>query len=285
MSLRTVYRDLAALGEAGLPIVGEAGVGYSLMRGYHVPPVMFTEDEAAALFLSGEVTERVADESLRSALRSALLKVNAVMPRERREYVTQLQKVIRISSHAAPLQDEDNRALMPLQQAVVRRQHVQISYNARHRGAISERLVEPLGLTYYSRQWHLIAFCRLRQDFRDFRLDRIVEWQVLPECFQGHADFSLKTFLECVMEGLESMPVTIVVKREVLERLRYEMPGTPIQEIELPDGRVRVEMLAFSLEWTANWLMSFSLSMEVESPAELRQQMRERALALAAAHQ
>src|SRR4051812_45964721 len=71
ISVRTVYRDIAALGEAGVPIVAEAGHGYSLMRGYHVPPVMFTENEAAALFLSGEVTEQVADESLRDALRSA----------------------------------------------------------------------------------------------------------------------------------------------------------------------------------------------------------------------
>ena len=64
ISVRTVYRDLAALGEAGVPIVAEAGVGYSLMRGYHMPPVMFTEDEAAALFMSGEVTEQIADDSL-----------------------------------------------------------------------------------------------------------------------------------------------------------------------------------------------------------------------------
>src|SRR5690606_12236066 len=160
----TVYRDLSALSEAGVPIVAEAGVGYSLMRGYHMPPVMFTEDEAAALFMSGEVTEQVADGSLRQSLRAAMLKIRSVLPEERKEYVSRLAHVIGVWFRR-PKGDEKRDSLMPMQDAVVRRRCLAIRYNAANRGAVSQRVVEPLGLVFYARQWHLIAWCRMRNDF------------------------------------------------------------------------------------------------------------------------
>lgn len=120
ISVRTVYRDFSALGEAGVPIVAEAGVGYSLMRGYHMPPVMFTEDEAAALFMSAEVTEPVADESLRQSLRSALLKVRSVLPQEKRDYLRQLQGKVGIMTRPSGT-DDRRESLMPVQGAVARR--------------------------------------------------------------------------------------------------------------------------------------------------------------------
>ncbi|TLD71766.1 YafY family transcriptional regulator [Phragmitibacter flavus] len=286
ISVRTVYRDLAALGEAGVPIVAEAGVGYSLMKGYHVPPVMFTEDEAAALFLSGEVTEQVADESLRGALRSALLKVKSVMPRERREYLNRLKHVVQVGQGARSQRREDeHRALMPLQQAVVRRQEVELRYDAGGRGEISSRTVEPLGLTFYGHHWHLVAFCRLRKDFRDFRLDRMVGWEVMPQCFAGHEEFSLKEFLKSVLEGLDTLPVTVVFERQVMDRVYREMPGTPLQVVEIRGGRVQVEMLTYSLEWTVGWLLSFGRGMEVVGPLGLRESVREVAQSMAEGHE
>jgi len=80
ISVRTVYRDIAALGEAGVPIVAETGVGYSLMRGYNLPPVMFTQSEAAALFMSGQLAEQFGDESLQKSLSGALLKIQSALP-------------------------------------------------------------------------------------------------------------------------------------------------------------------------------------------------------------
>ena len=152
ISVRTVYRDLAALGEAGVPIIGEAGMGYSLMRGYHVPPVMFTENEAAALFLSGEVTEQIADESLRGALRDALLKIRAVLPAERRDYLNRLARSVRVHLPIFSGADDEMQSLMPLQHAVVRKQCVALTYDAGRRGEITRRVVEPLGVIFYGRQ-------------------------------------------------------------------------------------------------------------------------------------
>ncbi len=284
MSVRTVYRDLAALGEAGVPIFAEAGVGYSLMRGYHMPPVMFTEHEAAALFMSGEVTEQVADESLRGALRSALLKVRSVLPKERHEPLNRLKKTVGVWLSAPRRGEEEQRSLMPLQQAVVQRRCVKLCYNTAGRGEHSTRTVEPLGMMFYAREWHLIAHCRLRQDFRDFRLDRIVGWEVLPEFFTGHEGFNLKEFLADVINRHELIPTTVVFEAAALERMRRELRCARVEERPLADGGMEVEMLAYSQEWLAGWLMSFGPEVEVLQPAGLRRQMREQALEIARRH-
>ncbi|MDP3848990.1 MAG: YafY family protein [Luteolibacter sp.] len=283
ISVRTVYRDLSALSEAGVPIIAEAGIGYSLMRGYHMPPVMFTEDEAAALFMSGVVTEQVADDSLRLSLKSALLKVRSVLPQEKKDYLHRLKDRVGVWFRKTGGHERSD-SLMPIQNAVVRRRCLSIRYNTANRGVITSRVVEPLGLVFYSRQWHLIAWCRLRQAVRDFRLDRIAAWEVLDECHEGHDDFSVRDFLLERIESHELTPATVIVERDVLERFRAEMPCTPLSEESLPDGRVRLELLAFSLGWLTEWLLGFGVRVEAIKPPELRDGLRKAALAVAECH-
>lgn len=280
ISVRTVYRDLGALGEAGVPIIAEAGVGYSLMRGYHMPPVMFTEDEAAALFMSGEVTEQIADESLRLSLKAALLKIKSVLPEEKKEYLNRLKNVVGVWFRR-PGSGDKRDSLMPMQDAIVRRRCLALRYNAGSKGEITYRVVEPLGVVFYSRQWHLIAYCRLRKDFRDFRLDRFAGWEVLEECYEGHASFSVKAFLQEVIESDELVPATVLVEQEVVERFRAEMPCTPVVEHKLADGRVKMEILAFSTHWLTSWLMSFGTRVLVAEPPEMREAMHEAAMTVA----
>lgn len=284
MSVRTVYRDLAALGEAGVPIIAEAGVGYSLMRGYHMPPIMFTEDEAAALFLSGQVTEQIADDSLRQALRGALLKVKSVLPQEKRDYVRRLRDTVGVRLRGNECL-AGHAALMPMQDAVARRRCLAITYNTANRGALTERVVEPLGLVYYARQWHLLAWCRWRQEARDFRLDRIGAWQVLEECYQGHENFSVKEFLGDCIARRELVPATLIVHLHARERLLSEQPVTPVSQETLADGRVRLEVLTFSLEWLGQGLLGFGVRVEVVEPEELREFMLSAARSVAALYE
>lgn len=284
MSVRTVYRDLAALGEAGVPIVAEAGVGYSLMRGYHIPPVMFTEPEAAALFMSGEVTEQVADDTLRDSLRSALLKVRSVLPKDRHDSVNRLKQTVGVWLTRSRKEDAQ-QAVMPLQQAVSNRRCVSLRYNAGGRGELTQRVVEPVGMMYYAREWHLIAYCRLRQDFRDFRLDRVLECQVLAERFSGHENFSVKEFLVEVINNHELTPVTLIFDAGAMERARREMSCEPMTERTLADGRTQVEMLAWSSEWFTGWVLSFGPQVEVLHPPEVRQLVRTKALEMAQRHE
>lgn len=279
MSVRTVYRDIAALGEAGVPIVAEAGVGYSLARGYHMPPVMFTDEEAAALVIGAEVTSQVADESLKRSIGGALLKIRSVLPADRRDYVTRLERSVNVQFQRTAPPGTD---LMPIQDAIVRRRCLALRYDAGRRGEVTERVVEPLGVVFYARQWHLIAWCRLRGGLRDFRLDRLESWTVQPETFDGHADFSMEEFVRQQTECDSLTPATLLVVRDALERFRGEAPSSILREEVLPDGRVRVEILAFSPEYLSGWLLSFGTRIEVEAPPELKQRMRAEALAVAA---
>jgi predicted DNA-binding transcriptional regulator YafY len=281
ISVRTVYRDLSALGEAGVPIIAEAGIGYSLMRGYHMPPVMFTEEEAAALFMSGEVTEQVADDSLKQSLRGALLKIKSVLPQDKKDYLARLKNAIGVWFRRGGNEDR-KLSLMPIQDAVVRRRCLALRYDTASKGKISTRVVEPLGLVFYSRQWHLIGWCRLRKAFRDFRLDRVAGWEVLAECYHGHADFSVRDFLREKIDGDELFPVTIRVNREVLERFRSEMPCTALEEKPRTDGCIEVEILTCSIPWMISWLLGYGTQVEAMEPPELREGLREAAMAVAA---
>lgn len=268
ISVRTVYRDMLALGEAGVPIAAEAGVGYSLMRGYNVPPIMFTEEEAAALFMSGEITEQFGDESLKKSLSGALLKVRAALPDGHKSYLSRLGDSVEVWHRPNGFQKE--KSLMPIQEAVVRRRCLEIEYDAGGLGKISKRTVEPLGLIFYGRQWHLISWCRMRGAIRDFRLDRVLSWEVLSESYSGHEDFSLADFFEELGEGRVLVGLKIECERWILEKVLHEMPCQVIGHVELADGRFQVEAQSCSLEWLAKWLVGLSTSVRVVEPIELR---------------
>jgi len=182
ISVRTVYRDIAALGEAGIPIMAEAGVGYSLVKGYHLPPVMFTSEEASALSIGGKLVEHLTDASLWKQMESALMKIRSVLPRERQDYLDRLERstaVISRATNATPRLSSE--ALTPIQRALAERRVLSLDYQAGQRRDITKRQVEPLGLVYYADNWHLIAYCRLRRDVRDFRTDRILKFQLQNE--------------------------------------------------------------------------------------------------------
>lgn len=269
ISVRTVYRDIAALGEAGVPIVAEAGVGYALMKGYHMPPVMFTEAEAAALLTSSELAEQFGDESLKKTMRSAMLKVQATLPAERRDYLGRLEAAVRV---VGPESGEgDDTRLLSLQEAVVRRRCLKIQYNTGGENELSDRVIEPLGVTYYGRHWHLVAWCRMRAAFRDFRLDRISACEGLAETFTGHEDFSLMDFLHEEIKDLELFPVTLVFENRALDRALAELPARMDSREALEGGRTRVEARAYSLKWLSGWLIGFQQSVVVEAPDELRE--------------
>ncbi|HMP83376.1 MAG TPA: YafY family protein [Verrucomicrobiota bacterium] len=271
ISVRTIYRDLAALGEAGVPIVGEAGVGYSLMKGYHLPPVMFTAEEASALFMGAKLVDHLTDASLRKQMETALLKIRSVLPRDRQDYLDRLERstaVLGRGSDSIPRLASET--LIPIQRALAERRVLTLDYQGGQRREITKRPVEPLGLIYYSDNWHLIAHCRLRQDVRDFRTDRILKLQLQNEIFSGHADFSLKRYLETQREcdGHYEM-ARIRFKPEAMDRVRRERHWGLVEEQTERDG-IAVTLLDFSVEWLTGWVLSFGTLAEVIEPERLK---------------
>ena len=281
ISIRTVYRDMDALGEAGVPIAAEAGVGYSLVKGYHVPPVMFTVEEAAALFTGARISDHFTDRSLQKEMGSALRKIQAILPSAAQEFVERLRRSVEIVPRAlggdpAPTSE----ALAPLHRAVAERRVLEIDYAAGSQGRPSTRQVEPLGLVYYSEAWHLIAYCRLRRDYRDFRTNRIQRLAPGAETFPAHPDFSIKDYLHDDRRKGRVKTADVVFKRAVVGRVRRGWHWGILEERAHPGG-VRFTLAAPTYPWLAEWLLSFGTAARVESPASFQRMLGRLAAAVA----
>jgi predicted DNA-binding transcriptional regulator YafY len=285
---RTIYRDIAALGEAGVPISGEAGVGYSLMKGYQLPPVMFTAEEATSLFVGGELVKQFTDASLQAPMVSALDKLRAVLPRDRQDHVDRLVARTVVYGEAARrkgtnAEAAEQRWLLPVQQGVVLRRVLRMCYQGRERVEETVRDVEPLGVVFYGGAWYLVAWCRLRHDYRHFRIDRIRRLEVTPERFEVREDFSFRKHMEESAAKEKTLPVRVWFHRSAQERARRESYATLI-EGPARDGGAEFELYAWSLEWMAHWLLSFGDRAEALAPAKLRQLVREEAGKIARLH-
>lgn len=190
VSPRTVYRDVADLQLSGIPIEGEAGVGYTLRKGSDIPPLMFTRAELEALVVGARFTQAFAGERIATAARQALTKVEAVLPDDLRRRTERS----RIIAPAMPGRAALRQRLDRLHQAVEDQRVVHLRY-ARQPGDESERDVEPLCLAFWGGTWTLGAWCRWREDFRNFRVDRIQELALLDEKMPDEPAHGLRAYL------------------------------------------------------------------------------------------
>lgn len=282
---RTIYRDMAALAEAGVPLVGEAGVGYSLMKGYQLPPVMFTAEEASALFVGGELVKQFTDASLHGPMAAALEKLRAVLPRDRQDHVEKLIRHTLVQGRpgqGAPV-TADQRWLATVQHGVVGRRVLRMTYQGADRPEETRRDVEPLGVVFYGGNWHLVAWCRLRTDLRHFRVDRIRRLELLPEKFAPREDFSLTKHMESYEAGGPREPVRVWFHEHARERAVRESYATLVEEARR-DGGAEFAFYSYSLEWTTQWLLSFGDRAEALAPAKLRRMMHAAAKKIAVRH-
>ena len=283
ISLRTVYRDIAALGEAGVPIVAEAGVGYSIARGYHMPPVAFTPGEAGALFMGAELVSHLADTSLYEQMRSALAKIRSVLPAGHQGDLDRLEKstALFITSQRGPR--PHHPALAQLQHAIARCQVVALDYRTGGGEEATRRTVEPLGIVYYSSQWHLIAYCRLREDYRDFRTDRIVSLAVRDETFAPHETFSLADHIASWSEQVHGIDVELRLTPRAADRVRRHWTQGRFTETATPEGVV-LRFQIGNLDWITPWVLSHGTEVEILAPPELRDRVAAQAERLADFH-
>jgi len=193
VSTRTVYRDVADLQVSGVPIEGEAGVGYVLRKGSDIPPLMFTADELEALVVGTRFVRAFGSSRLVSGARTALLKIDAVLPQELRDRVDRS----RIFAPALPGPNEARERIDRLHEAMIHRQVLRIDY-ADGAGTATARDIEPLCLAFWGGAWTLGAWCRLRVGFRSFRPDRIVDFSATGETYDDSPERGLAGYLRSV---------------------------------------------------------------------------------------
>lgn len=269
ISIRTVYRDLRALEEGGIPIGAEAGVGYYLTEGFHLPPVMFTHEEARSLLLAGKLLEKQSDQATNQSFLNALTKVRAVLDTEKKEELEGLEQKIMVNPFPSFRPMEEDLRLTQIKQALTDNRLLSIKYQSIRGKEPVNRIVEPLGLCFYYGRWHLIAWCRLREDYRDFRLDRAEEINLLPERFQRIKRMSLAEYFEKLIKETELFTVVLKVHVSLLPYIqdtKYSMGWigeTTSEEFS------EMTFAAFSLDYFSRWLLMLGTQAEVVSPTEL----------------
>lgn len=191
VSVRTIYRDIRSLEEAGVPIVTEEGKGYSLMENYRVPPVMFTENQANALILAEQLVLKNKDASFVKDYSEAIDKIKAVLKNSQKDKANLLAERTQFSQISN--QERTSSNLSALQFALTNFLLVRIDYINEGKQT-SQRMIEPFALLS-TENWLMVAWCRMRNEFRYFRLDRIQKLEILTEKFTPH-NMTLQTFFE-----------------------------------------------------------------------------------------
>jgi predicted DNA-binding transcriptional regulator YafY len=280
-SPRTIYRDIQALSEAGVPLVAVPGQGYSLMEGYFLPPLTFTADEAALLLLGSDVMARSFDARYRAVAEAASRKIAAVLPDRLREDVEDLRESVHFVPARTAVPDE---SLALLRRAIFERTAVGLRYHTRHRveggqDQPATREVDPYALAHMAGAWYLTGYDHLRGAVRTFRLDRIDEIAVLERTFVRPRGAHLR--------GREGEPRPIEVRalfdHEVARWVREGRSFFTVAEEEVTDGllvtlRVRQESEVVS------WLLGWGRHVRVLAPESLRRRIAEEAKGLLGAH-
>jgi predicted DNA-binding transcriptional regulator YafY len=277
VSLRTVYRDLRSLETAGVPLLAEHAVGYSLVEGYRLPPVMFTREEATALLTAEKLAARLTDAPTARLTGAAMDKLRAVLRRPDRDHLATLAPHIQV---LAPRdQPADSATYQQLVTAIATRRVVRLHYQGGGADALTVREVEPIGL-YLSQSWHVVAYCRLRQGFRDFRLDRIRQLDVQAEVFAARPE----TLQQYWADANNRRPTTKVVLRyqaaAVRPALAQHLHATKHQygwahEQPLADGSLEMTLFIGSFDYLAAWLLPHAGAVTVVEPPALQECLRE----------
>lgn len=196
VSERTIYRDIQALSLSGVPVEGEAGVGYRLQRHYQLPPLMFDRHEVEALLLGARMVSGWGDEQMARSANHAIQKILAVLPDHLRHSDENLPLLV-------PTFDDYQKiytAHSPTIREAIRQQRQVIIDYVRADEQFSSRQIEPLGLIFWGKVWTLVAWCQLRNDYRVFRLDRIHQLVTTQETFTSNEKKSLKHYLQLMSE-------------------------------------------------------------------------------------
>lgn len=202
ISIRTVYRDLKALNEIGVPIGFEPNHGYFIMQGYFLPPVTFSTEEANALILIEHLVNRFTDKSIQKHFTTALNKVRAVLKATQKEKIEQFESALVPYSGHYP--SPNFEYLSEIQNAIAHKQIIRIHYQ-NLKSEVSIRELEPIGMLFYGLNWHIVAWCWLRHEYRDFRVDRIQKIENTYKPYRKDEHQSINSYLE---NWRSEMPLT-----------------------------------------------------------------------------
>ncbi len=282
VSVRSLHRYVGMLDEMGIPVYSERGPygGFSLVRGYKMPPLVFTPEEAVAVYLGTSLVREMWGKLYQEAAQGALAKLDNVLPEEQQHEIAWARRtLVTTGMHRASL-DPLTPLLEKLRRAIHEQRRVWMAHRKPNDEKAQAREVEPYALVHRWGWWYVVGYCRLRHAIRSFRLDRIGELTLLDKTFQMPADFDIREHLAIVFESESKVQMRLRFAPQAASIAR-DLGATWETLEEQADGAVIVSLKMPDLQWAASMALGFGPIVTVLEPAELRQRVREWATAIA----
>jgi predicted DNA-binding transcriptional regulator YafY len=275
VSERTIHRYMGMLEEMGIPLYSERGRygGFSLVRGYKLPPLVFTAEEATVLYMGANLVRDVWGRTYDDAATAVTAKLDNVLPDDLRAEVAQLQQRLAVGRLAARDYRPWESTIHTLRQCIIDRHCARLTYRGIARQEETGRVVEPYGLAFQWGQWYLAGFCRLRRDMRTFRIDRIQEIEVLPEKFTVPDDFDAREYLQRAMQYESPHRVVVHMDAHVAQSVR-EWDSNWLEITDRGDGSISVQFGTTDLDWATGWVLSYGTAARALEPPELVERVR-----------
>ncbi|VXB39559.1 Transcriptional regulator [Flavobacterium sp. 9AF] len=275
VSLRTIYRDIRSLEASGVPIYSEAGVGYSLVEGYRLPPVMFTREEASSFIAAEKLMETFIDKELGKHYASAMFKIKSVLKNTDKDWLTSIESKVIMQQPAVNLFNEKvPEAMSILFKSIADKTQVKLNYQAFDAEEASERSIEPVGIFHDNNNWYIFGFCHLRNDYRQFRADRIQGIENKDLAFTKEhqpLEFYLNKEKEC-----PTTKVVLLVDKKIGKYLDFEKKYHGFVSQKKIGQQIEMTFLSRDIEnGFPRWILMFADHATIIEPQRLKDRMLE----------
>jgi predicted DNA-binding transcriptional regulator YafY len=273
VSLRTIYRDIRSLENSGVPVYGESGVGYSLVDGYRLPPVMFTREEASSFIAAEKLMQTFIDKELGQYYAEAMFKIKSVLQNADKDWVSNIEsKVIMQQPFAKLFNDNVPNAMAVLFKSIATKTQVKLVYQAFDAEETSQRTIEPVGIFHDNNNWYVFGFCHLRNDYRQFRTDRIHGIQKTDSPFLKEHN-ALETYIN-KETACPTTKVVLLVEKKIAKYLATERKYHGFVAQKTIGEKIEMTFLSRDIEnGFARWLMMFADYAIIIEPQLLKDRM------------
>ena len=270
VSIRTIYRDIKALENAGVPIYNEQGKGYALVEGYKIPPTIFTKDEAYSFVIAEKLMENFADKKMSFNFSSALHKMKAVLRSSEKENVALIEDQFLIFDTTSS--KTTNEMLSVLLESIVSKKQIEILYQKPGESKADTRLLEPIGIFYEHDYWYFMAFCYLRNDYRQFRIDRVKQIVNTTTSFiQEHKPLDYFLNDKKQME-VQKTTVKILAPKKSAHYFNWDRNSYGFVSEKTINDKVELTFETTTyLQYFARWFLMYSVEADIVEPPELKQ--------------
>ncbi|WP_316839075.1 YafY family protein [Pedobacter gandavensis] len=282
VSLRTIYRDIRSLESSGVPILSETGAGYSIMEGYRLPPVMFTREEAGSFVAAEKLMQQMTDKTLGAHFCSAMFKVKSVLRNRDKEWISTLESQILVRPGQQLFNNDVPDALEIIMDSIASQQQVVLWYQAFEADEPGQRTIEPVGLFHEHNFWYVLGYCLLRQDYRQFRTDRIAKIKRSDQPFlTAHASLEELRKKETIEEP--KMRVRILVDKKIARYMQSSRKYYGFVKQENRGAQVEMTFMTTGNEdGFPRWYLMFGDYAEILEPEAMKEKVYQIAMKVVA---